>query len=96
MAALGGGIAAFVLGLIGIIIWWPAFLTMLTGCIPIMLLLGGSLAVYLGLEELKDKKTAEPLEDPKEDLKEEVETLKKELDEIKKNKETDSNEEKES
>ena len=82
MAALAGGLAAFVLGIIGIIYWGVEFFALLKGGIPMMLILGGALAAYLGFEEVKDKKTTEAFEE-KNDLKDEVETLKKEIKELK-------------
>jgi hypothetical protein len=48
MKTLVGGAAAAVLGLIGLVVWWSPFLTLLAGAIPLMLLLGGGLAIYLG------------------------------------------------
>ncbi len=59
MVALVGGLAALLLGLIGLIAWWDEFIWLLKGCIPVVLLLGGALAAYLGMEELKDKRRAE-------------------------------------
>jgi len=59
MVALIGGLAALVLGLIGLVAWWSEFLLLLKGCIPLVLLLGGALAAYLGVEEIKDKNRAE-------------------------------------
>jgi hypothetical protein len=59
MVALIGGLAALLLGIIGIIGWWEEFLWLLKGVIPLVLLLGGALATYLGLEEMKDKRRAE-------------------------------------
>lgn len=59
MVAMIGGLAALLLGLIGLIAWWDEFLWLLKGCIPLILLLGGALAVYLGAEEIKDKRRAE-------------------------------------
>jgi hypothetical protein len=85
MAALAGGLAAFVLGIIGIIYWGVEFVTLLKGGIPIMLILGGTLAAYLGFEEIKDKKTTETF-DEKSELKDEVETLKKEIKDLKETK----------
>ena len=79
MVALGGGIAALVLGVIGIIIWWGHFVQLLTGAVPIMLILGGALAAYLGFEEIKDKRSVESLDDTSSTLKQEVESLKEEL-----------------
>ena len=55
MTALFGGIVALVLGIIGIIVFWKFFLMILGGGIPLILILGGALATYLGLEEVKDK-----------------------------------------
>ena len=59
MLALVGGLAALLLGVIGLIAWWDEFLWLLKGCIPLVLLLGGALATYLGAEEIKDKRRAE-------------------------------------
>jgi len=93
MTALVGGIVALVLGLIGIIIWWQAFLILLAGGIPLALILGGALATYLGIEEYKDKMERSKMEEPlpsystdaekyrqeSDRLKSEVEVLKKEI-----------------
>ena len=54
MKTLIGGAIAALLGLIGIVAWFPQFLTVIAGTIPVMLLLGGALAIYLGIDELKD------------------------------------------
>jgi len=59
MLALVGGLAALLLGVIGLIAWWDEFLWLLKGCIPLVLILGGALATYLGAEEIKDKRRAE-------------------------------------
>jgi hypothetical protein len=86
MAALAGGLAALILGIIGIILWWGHFLDLLMGGVPVMLILGGALAGYLGYEEIKDKKAAESFEDTGPDLKNEVESLKEEVKELKEDK----------
>ncbi len=92
MKTLIGGAVAAVLGLIGMSIWWKPFLQLLAGAIPVMLLLGGGLALYLGFDELKDtwKKEdtsvdiptavdeSEKYEKEIEELKQEIETLKAE------------------
>ncbi|MCP4371517.1 MAG: hypothetical protein GY797_25860 [Deltaproteobacteria bacterium] len=54
MKTLIGGAVAAALGLIGLVIWWGSFLLVIKGTIPIMLLFGGGLAIYLGFDELKD------------------------------------------
>ena len=90
MAALAGGVVALVLGIIGIIIWWGEFIDLLMGGVPVIFILGGALAAYLGFEEIKDRRTAETFEDTgqdlKQDLKEEVESLKEEIKELKEQK----------
>ena len=86
MMALVGGLIALILGIIGIITWWGYFLKALMAGVPIMLLLGGALAAYLGFEEIKDKKASEGLETEKDELKQEVQGLKDELKEFKGNK----------
>ena len=86
MAVFAGGLAAVVLGIIGIIAWWNQFILILMGSIPAMLILGGGLAAYLGFEEIKDKRNSEALDDTSSALKQEVESLKEELRELKQEK----------
>ncbi len=81
MKTLIGGAIGTVLGLIGISIWWKPFLQLLAGAIPVMLLLGGSLALYLGFDELKDTWKKDETTDTA--TSEDVETYKKEVDELK-------------
>ena len=54
MKTLIGGAIASVIGLILLAVWFDAFLTILAGIIPVVLLMGGGLALYLGFDELKD------------------------------------------
>ena len=77
--ALAGGLIALILGIIGIIVWWGYFLKALMAGVPIMLLLGGALATYLGIEEIKDKRASESFDTEKDELKQEVQTLKEEI-----------------
>ncbi|TFG93299.1 MAG: hypothetical protein E4H15_01665 [Syntrophobacterales bacterium] len=94
MKVLIGGAIAAVLGLVGLVIWWEPFLTLLAGGIPIALLLGGALAIYVGLDEMKDQMkskeeeqvSTEELDAAKEDLKKakaEAEKYKAELEKAK-------------
>ena len=87
MMALVGGLIALILGIIGIIVWWGYFLKALMAGIPVMLILGGALATYLGVEEMKDKKASESFDTEKDDLKKEVDTLKQEIKGLKEKKE---------
>jgi uncharacterized membrane protein YqjE len=86
MMALVGGLIALILGIIGIVIWWGYFLELLMAGVPLMLILGGALATYLGIEEIKDKRASENFEPEKDELKKEVDTLKQELKELKEKK----------
>jgi len=55
MSLLIGGIIVAVLGLISLISWWADFMIIVRGAFPISLLLGGALAVYVGIDEIQDK-----------------------------------------
>lgn len=94
MKTLIGGAVGAVLGLIGMSIWWKPFLQLLAGAIPVMLLLGGGLALYLGFDELKDswKKEDTTVDtsintDETEEYKKEIDDLKKEIETLKSEKE---------
>ena len=94
MKTLIGGAVGAVLGLIGMSIWWKPFLQLLAGAIPVMLLLGGGLALYLGFDELKDtwKKEDTTVDtsvntDDTEEYKKEIDDLKKEIETLKAEKE---------
>ena len=86
MKTLIGGAVAAVLGVIFLAVWFQAFLQLLAGVIPLMLLLGGGLALYLGFDELKD--TWKKDEPPAYDSEDESEKYKKEIDDLKKEIET--------
>jgi len=58
MKILLGGIVALVIGIIGLIGWWADFVLVLKGVIPILLVLGGALAIYLGIEEVRTEPPA--------------------------------------
>jgi len=74
MTVLVGGAAALILGLIGFIAWWKEFFIILKGAIPLALLLGGALAVYVGIDEVKEK-----MREEKEKEKEELNKTREEL-----------------
>ena len=83
MKTLIGGAIAAALGLIGLGIWWSEFLMVLAGIIPVMLLLGGGLAIYLGFDELKDTwKKDDSFESTMEQT-DDVEKYKQEINELK-------------
>ncbi len=83
MKTLIGGAIAAALGLIGIVVWWQDFLDVLAGTIPIMLLLGGALAIYLGFDELRETWKKDDVEEDTESPDEGVEKYKQEIDELK-------------
>jgi small neutral amino acid transporter SnatA (MarC family) len=74
MLLLIGGIVSVIIGLIGFFFWWSAFITILQGGIPIMLILGGILAFYVGLDAMQDRmreerqKQDEKLEQAREEI----------------------------
>lgn len=87
MAALGGGAVALLLGIVGISIWWQYFLKGLAAAVPVLLILGGALAIYLGYEEIKDKKNSKAFDETS-NLKDEIRALKDEIKDIKGKKES--------
>jgi small neutral amino acid transporter SnatA (MarC family) len=78
MQLLIGGIVAVVLGVIGFSFWWSAFITILQGGIPILLILGGILAVYVGMDAMQDKmrEDRQKQEEKLEKAREEIEKVK--------------------
>ena len=93
MKTLIGAAVAAVLGHIGLSVWFSEFLQLLAGAIPVMLLLGGGLAIYLGFDEMKDtwKKDDSSLDagsgsGDSEVYKKEIDELKKEIDSLKSDK----------
>ena len=92
MSLLMGGVVVAVLGLISLIFWWADFMTIIRGAFPISLLLGGALAVYVGIDEIQDKireerqRQNEKLEKAKEEIelvKAQAERYKEELEKLK-------------
>jgi len=78
MSLLTGGAIAAVLGLISLIYWWSDFINLILGALPIFMLLGGALAVYVGFDEIQDKIREERLrqDEELEKAKEEIESIK--------------------
>jgi len=85
MVALIGGLAALLLGVIGLFGWWDEFIWLIKGALPPVLILAGALAAYLGSEELKDKRRAEmeAAREPFTPSSEEAERYKREVEELK-------------
>lgn len=50
-----GGIAAIILGVLGLINWWLLFLKALAALVPFILLVGGIFAVIIGITSIKEK-----------------------------------------
>ena len=92
MSLLTGGAIAAVIGLISLIFWWADFLAIIRGALPIFLLLGGALAIYVGFDEIQDKirderqRQDEELEKAREEIesaKAEADRYREELDKLK-------------
>ncbi len=58
MVALIAGLIALGLGITFLVIWFPFFWGVFKGTVPSLFILGGLLATYLGIEEIKDKQLA--------------------------------------
>lgn len=95
MSLLFGGIISAIFGLVSLIFFWSDFMTILKGFLPVFLLLGGALAVYVGIDEMQEKnreerrRQEEKLQQTREDLekfKAQAEKYKEELDRIKEQK----------
>jgi zinc transporter ZupT len=90
-ALIYGGIAA-VLGIIGLVIWFKPFLNIITGIVPIMLILGGALALYIGYDEFQSATEqkgcgfSEDSEDKIKGCEEEITKLKEEITVLKEDK----------
>jgi hypothetical protein len=83
-----GGVVAVFLGIIGMFAFFGPFLHLLAGAIPLMLILGGAMAAYLGYDEVKDKlpfpkKKEEAAAEPEAAFKEEAEKYKQEVERLK-------------
>jgi hypothetical protein len=92
MSLIISGIVSVILGVIGVTLWWSNFVIILKGGVPVMLILGGILAGYVGLDAMQDRmreerqkqeekldKTREEIEQVKaqaEHYREEIEKLK--------------------
>jgi uncharacterized protein YlxW (UPF0749 family) len=82
MTALLAGVGSLALGIILLVFSWDQFVDLLRGGIPIMLILGGALAAYLGYEEMKEKSESKGLDTETSDLKNEVESLREKVKEL--------------
>ncbi|GAH20991.1 unnamed protein product [marine sediment metagenome] len=51
-----GGIAAVILGILGLIEWWLLFLKALAALVPFILLIGGMFAIIIGISSIKERK----------------------------------------
>ena len=78
MSLLISGIVSVILGMIGFYHWWNDLMTILKGGVPIMLILGGILAVYVGLDAMEDRMREErnKQEEKLEKTREEIERVK--------------------
>ena len=78
MTLLMGGAIASILGLVGLIVWIKDFLILLKGALPLLLLLGGVLAAYIGFDEIQSK-----LREEREKQEEELTKAREEIEMIK-------------
>jgi len=53
MVILIGGIVAVIIGAVWAVIWWCPMLEFLAAVIPPVLILGGAIAIYFGVDEIR-------------------------------------------
>ena len=63
------GLICAVAGILLLITWWPSFLGGLKATVPAMLVLGGLVAFFAGVSEIKDSIAAKKEETKKEETK---------------------------
>ena len=78
MSLLISGIVSVILGVIGFSLWWNDFVTILKGGVPIMLMLGGILAVYVGLDAMQDR-----MKDERKQQEEKLDKTREEIEQVK-------------
>lgn len=88
MKVFVGGVVAAFLGFLGVIIGFHHVMGFIAGAIPLILLLGGAMAAYLGYDEVKEKLPFKKCTDTQEcgsesKLKEEAEKYKQEVERLK-------------
>lgn len=78
MTLLLAGAVSAILGLVGLIEWMHDFIILLRGGLPLLLLLGGILAAYIGFDDLQSKlrEDAEKQEEELAKAREEIELMK--------------------
>jgi hypothetical protein len=95
MSLLIGGIFSAIIGLVGLIYYASEFMTIIKGSFPIFLMLGGALAVYVGIDEIQEKareerqRQEERLENAQKEIelvRAQAESYKEELDRLKESK----------
>lgn len=59
MSILVGGAISAIFGFVSLMFFWPSFMTLIKGAFPIFMLLGGALAIYVGIDELQEKSREE-------------------------------------
>jgi hypothetical protein len=66
MKGLIGGTVALIIGFLGLAFWWPEFLMVLKGVVPIIFVLGGVLFIYQGIQHTKTTTASPPGREKKE------------------------------
>jgi len=54
-----GGVAAVILGILGLINWWLLFLKALAALVPFILLIGGIFAIIIGISSIRERAVEE-------------------------------------
>jgi len=100
MPLIIGGAVALILGIIGLIEWRDELFIIIKGSLPILLLMGGILALYVGYDDFQEKlkedkqKQDDKIEKAREELeivRAKAESYKEELDRLKEGKKPENN-----
>jgi hypothetical protein len=60
-----GGVVSLLLGVWGIVTWWELFVKGLKAAVPAILILGGLIALFAGISEIKDSIASKKREEEK-------------------------------
>jgi ABC-type multidrug transport system fused ATPase/permease subunit len=55
MSLIIGGAISAILGLFGLIFWWSDFIVLAKGSLPLLMLFGGIIALYVGYDDIQEK-----------------------------------------
>ena len=58
MLAVLFGLMFVAVGLLGIVVWFPSFVEVMKGTMPLLITVGGFISIVMGVSSIKDSKTS--------------------------------------